>query len=131
MDTLPNLHNIVRLRKLDKDERIRYAEDLDFWEASGGLILHDRTAHRQGTVPAQRRLTDATGRHLEANARANAQTAQSSRRRTEIPSIAKEKREKEDALREVRVKQERLAEEPAETIHSRRTCKAPVRFENE
>jgi hypothetical protein len=30
--TLPNLHNITRLKKLDKNERIRYAGD--FWDAS-------------------------------------------------------------------------------------------------
>jgi hypothetical protein len=44
--------------------------------------------------------------------------------------IAKEKREKENALWEARVEQERLAEEPAEPRQSEHTCKAPVCFEN-
>jgi hypothetical protein len=124
--TLPNLHNIACLRKLDKNERIRYAGD--FWDASNRLRLYDRIAKEQSELnDVNKRLADATRRHLE-------DQHQSSRtdrpELTEIAQIAKEKREKENALREARVEQEKLAEDPAELRQSGRTRKAPVRFEN-
>ena len=124
--TLPNLHNVARLRKLDKDERIRYAGD--FWDASNRLKLYDRIAKEQSELnDVNKRLADATRRHLEDQR----QTTRTDRPElTEIAQIAKEKREKENALREARVEQEKLAEEPTELRQSGRIRKTPVRFEN-
>ena len=91
--TLPNLHNIARLRKLDKDERIRYAGD--FWDASNRLRLHDRIANEQSELnDVNKRLADATRRHLEDQRQGHCTDL------AEIAEIAKEKREKEDALKD-------------------------------
>jgi hypothetical protein len=124
--TLPNLHNVARLRKLDKNERIRYAGD--FWDASNRLKLYDRIAKEQSELnDVNKRLADATRRHLEDQRQSNRTDRPEL---TEIAQIAKEKREKENALREARVEQEKLAEEPAEPRQLGHTRKAPVRFEN-
>ena len=124
--TLPNLHNVARLRKLDKDERIRYAGD--FWDASKRLRLHDRIAREQSELnDVNKRLADATRRHLEEQ-RQNDRTDRPNL--TELATIAKEKRAKEDALKQARVEQEQLAEAPAEPRQSGRTRRAPVRFED-
>jgi transposase InsO family protein len=57
--TLPNLHNVARLRRLDKNERIRYAGD--FWDASNRLKLYDRIAKEQSELnDVNKRLADAT-----------------------------------------------------------------------
>jgi transposase InsO family protein len=124
--TLPNLHNVARLRKLDKNERIRYAGD--FWDASNRLKLYDRIAKEQSELnDVNKRLADATRRHLE-DQRQSSRTDRPEL--TEIAQIAKEKREKENALREARIEQEKLAEEPTELRQSGRIRKTPVRFEN-
>jgi hypothetical protein len=121
--TLPNLHNVARLRKLDKDERIRYAGD--FWDASKRLRLYDRIAKEQSELnDVNKRLADATRRHLEDQRQGSRSDL------AEIAQITKEKREKEDALKEARIEKERLAEEPAEPRQSGRIRRAPVRFEN-
>ena len=121
--TLPNLHNVARLRKLDKDERIRYAGD--FWDASKRLRLHDRIAKEQSELnDVNKRLADATRRHLEDKRQTVCPDL------TEIANIAKEKRAKEDALKEAQIEREQLAEGSAEPRQSRRTRRAPVRFEN-
>jgi transposase InsO family protein len=121
--TLPNLHNVARLRRLDKNERLRYAGD--FWDASNRLKLHDRIAKEQSELnDVNKRLADATRQHLE-DQRNHTRTDL-----TEIANIAKEKREKENALRDARIEQEKLTEGLAEPRQSGRARKAPIRFEN-
>ena len=124
--TLPNLHNVACLRKLDKDERIRYAGD--FWDASKRLRLHDCIAKEQSELnDVNKRLADATRRHLEDQRQTDNAVRPDL---TEIANIAKEKRAKEDALKEAQIEREQLAEGSAEPRQSRRTRRAPVRFEN-
>jgi hypothetical protein len=65
--TLPNLHNVARLRKLDKDERIRYAGD--FWDASNRLKLYDRIAKEQSE------LNNVSPTPLDAISKTNAKAA--------------------------------------------------------
>ena len=61
---LPHLHNIARLRKLNKDERARYVED--FWDASNRLKLHDSIAKEQSELSdINIRLVKATRQHLQ------------------------------------------------------------------
>ena len=60
--TLPHLHNIARLRKLN-EERARYTED--FWDASNRLKLHGRIAKEQSELNnVNIRLAEATRQHL-------------------------------------------------------------------
>ena len=54
--TLPNLWNVAHLRKLDKDERVKFTGDL--WEATHRLRLHDQVAKGQ----SDRHPTKATAR---------------------------------------------------------------------
>jgi hypothetical protein len=90
---LPNLHNIARLRKLDKDERARYTGD--FWDASERLKRHDRVAKERGELnDVNKRLAEATTRHLE-NQRHGKRVDL-----TEVAQLSKEKRDREEALRE-------------------------------
>ena len=121
--TLPNLHNVAHLRRLDKNERRRYAGD--FWDASNRLKLHDRIAKEQSELnDVNKRLADATRQHLDD------QHNHTRTDLTEIANIAKEKREKENALRDARIEQEKLTEGLAEPRQSGRARKAPIRFEN-
>ena len=116
---LPNLHNVARLRKLDKDERAKYSGD--FWEASERLKLHDRVAKEQDELnDVNKRLAEATTRHLE-NQHQGQRTDLS-----EIDSIAKEARQKKEALKEAREARDVVVEG---TRHSGRVRKAPERFE--
>src|SRR5579859_7188080 len=116
---LPNLHNIARLRKLDKDERVKYSGD--FWEASNRLKLHNCIAKEQNELnDVNKRLAEATTRHLE-NQRQGQRMDLS-----EIDSIAKEAREKKEELKEAQEAQDVIVEG---TRQSGRACKAPERFE--
>ena len=61
---LPHLHNIVHLRKLNKEEHARYAKD--FWDASNRLKLHDHIAREQRELnDVDIRLAEATRQHLQ------------------------------------------------------------------
>jgi len=63
--TLDNLVNQERLRKLEPDERTKYAGE--FWEASNRLKLYDRRAKEQDKLRAiDAELAKATKEHLEA-----------------------------------------------------------------
>jgi len=116
---LPNLHNIARLRKLDKDERVKYSGD--FLEASNRLKLHDRVAKEQDElIDVNKHLAEATTRHLE-NQRQGQHTDLS-----EIDSIAKEARDKKEALKEAWEARDVIVEG---TRQSGRARKAPERFE--
>ena len=116
---LPNLNNIARLRKLDKDERVKYSGD--FWEVSNHLKLHDRVAKEQDELnDVNKHLAEATTCHLE-NQRQGHRTDLS-----EIDSIAEEAHEKNEALKEAREARDIIVEG---TRQSGCVRKAPERFE--
>ena len=120
---LPNLIDVARLRKLDKTERQRYAED--FWDASSRLRLHDRVAKEQSELnDVNKRLAEATQRHLEDQRQGNRTDL------AEIDQLAREKRDTEKALKESRAAQKTLLGDTMEIRQSSRRRRAPVRFDN-
>ena len=119
---LPHLHNIARLRKLDKNERARYSED--FWDASNRLKLHDRIAKEQSELnDVNIRLAEATRQHLQDQRLGTRTDLQN------ITEIRSEQRQKEQALRKARKEREALQEGSAPPRMSARVRKTPVRFE--
>jgi transposase InsO family protein len=117
---LPHLHNIARLRKLNKEERTRYTGD--FWDASNRLKLHDRIAREQSELnDVNIRLAEATRQHL-LDQRSGARTDLQ-----EITKIREEQRQKEQDLRAAR---EESAALQGSTRTSARVRKAPARFED-
>jgi hypothetical protein len=120
---LPHLHNIARLRKLNKEERARYAGD--FWDASNRLKLHDRIAKEQSELnDVNIRLAEATRQHLQ-DQRDGVRTGLQ-----EITKIREEQRQKEQDLRAAREERAALQEGPSAQRTSARVRRAPVRFED-
>ena len=111
---LPNLQNVARLRKLNKDERVKYTGD--FWEASERLKHHDRVAKEQNELnDVNKRLAEATTRHLE-------QQRQGQRTDlSEIDNIAREARQKKEALREAREARDAIIESTRQSERVRDT----------
>jgi hypothetical protein len=120
---LPHLHNIARLRKLNKEERARYTED--FWDASNRLKLHDRIAREQSELnDVNIRLAEATRQHLQ-DQRSGVRTDLQ-----EITKIREEQRQKEQDLCAARGERAALQEGSSAPRTSARVRRAPVRFED-
>jgi len=119
-----NLVNVDRLRKLSKEERVKYRDE--FWEASERLKSHDERTKREGQLlDVQKRLAEATTEHLQAQKSQQAERqgltpsvqGQSSptvaEAMTKIAAISTEKRDLEKSLKESAPK---VTSEPKEVL---------------